>query len=238
MLPKQHNLYECLEQHKMTFNSVVQFKPEKDKLIGFDFTEKNTDLLKTDISDTKIFCNYINDLLKSANAKFGIGGYNELRVLYSISTLFDNVIREEEPRRLHIGFDIWGEAATEVFAPCDGVVHSFAFNNNFGDYGATIILKHQFDQKIFYTLYGHLSLADLKYLYQGYEIQSGKAFAHFGKPNENGHWPPHLHFQIINNIENYKGDYPGVCKLSEREKYIANCPDPDIILNMRKFISA
>jgi len=61
--------------------------------------------------------------------------------------------------------------------------------------------------------------------------------AHFGEPNENGHWPPHLHFQIILDMELKQGDYPGVCKYSERQKYLANCPDPDFILQMRKWIA-
>jgi len=57
----------------------------------------------------------------------------------------------------------------------------------------------------------------------------------FGIPMENGQWPPHLHFQIIVDMEDWIGDYPGVCKLSEREKFLANCPDPDIILQMIKY---
>jgi hypothetical protein len=51
---------------------------------------------------------------------------------------------------------------------------------------------------------------------------------------ENGHWPPHLHFQLIIDMGKAKGDYPGVCKYSEREKYLDNCPDPGFILSMVK----
>jgi hypothetical protein len=29
-----------------------------------------------------------------------------------------------------------------------------------------------------------------------------------------------------------KSDYPGVCAYSEKDAYLANCPDPDLILNM------
>ncbi len=141
----------------------------------------------------------------------------------------------EEPRRLHLGIDIWGKPYTKVVAPLDGIVHSFAFNNAFGDYGATIILSHQIEGLPFYTLYGHLSLNSLKNLYEGQNIKGGDVFAEFGIPFENGQWPPHLHFQIILDMEGRKGDYPGVCKFSEREKYLANCPDPDLILGMMKY---
>jgi hypothetical protein len=235
----QTSLYERLKLNTHHFHPVVQFNPSKEKLIHFDFTEKNTALQKIDLSDTEMFCKYINDKLQNALAKFGFGGYNELRTLYSRSTLFNNNIDQnsvgEEPRRLHIGIDIWGKEGTQIFAPLEGIIHSFAFNNNFGDYGATIILKHQLENISFHTLYGHLSLIDLQNINEGDCISSGKQFAHFGSPEENGHWPPHLHFQVIHDIANYNGDYPGVCKFSERKKYLLNCPDPDLILNMNQF---
>ena len=240
MAASEFNLTALLKKYARQFHLVVQFNPAKEKLIQFDFTESNKTLKQIDLSNTEKFCKFINDLLQNSNAKFGAGGYNELRILYSRSPLFDNNINKEnteieEPRRLHLGIDIWGKAGTQIFAPLDGIIHSFAFNDNFGDYGATIILQHQLESLIFFTLYGHLSLADLQNIKEGDCIKSGQHFAHFGKPEENGHWPPHLHFQVIEVIGNYKGDYPGVCKFSEREKYLSNCPDPDLILNMNQF---
>jgi peptidoglycan LD-endopeptidase LytH len=117
-------------------------------------------------------------------------------------------------------------------APLDGIIHSFAFNNQFGDYGATIILSHILDKISFYTLYGHLSLNSIKNIQEGSRIEKGEIFAEFGIPAENGQWPPHLHFQIIKEIGEWKGDYPGVCKFSERDKWLSNSPDPAIILNL------
>ena len=61
-------------------------------------------------------------------------------------------------------------------------------------------------------------------------------FAEFGLPLENGHWPPHLHFQIIIDLEGWKADYPGVCAESEKEKFMANCPDPDLILQLNRYL--
>ena len=120
-------------------------------------------------------------------------------------------------------------------APLDGIVHSYAFNNAFGDYGTTIILSHQLDGMIFYSLYGHLSLNSITNIQEGDLIKKGDVFAAFGIPYENGHWPPHLHFQLILDLENKKGDYPGVARYSEKEKYLNNCPNPDIILKMMSF---
>ena len=141
-----------------------------------------------------------------------------------------------EPRRLHLGTDIWGPEGTPVFAAMGGMIHSFAFNNHFGDYGATLILLHQLDGLPFYTLYGHLCLKDIEHISTGQYMTRGQKIARFGQPHENGHWPPHLHFQIILDIGLYEGDYPGVCKYSEREYYLNNCPDPDVILQMNRYL--
>lgn len=206
---------------------VVPFDPSSDKLIRLDFTSKNTELTDEIVNDTTLFSAYIDHKIQSHT--YGIGGYDEHRTVYSRSKVFDT---GEEPRRLHLGVDIWGRAGTPVYAPLEATVHSFAFNDQYGDYGATIILSHG----TFYTLYGHLSLKDLDGLYEGKPIKTGERIAHFGEPAENGHWPPHLHFQLINEMGNHRGDYPGVCKFSEREKYLQNCPDPDSILQMMQYV--
>jgi murein DD-endopeptidase MepM/ murein hydrolase activator NlpD len=90
-------------------------------------------------------------------------------------------------------------------------------------------MQHQIEDLIFYTLYGHLSERDL-ILEPGTLIPSGSTFAHFGTPKENGHWPPHLHFQVILDLQGASGDYPGVCAISERYFYQQNCPNPAIFL--------
>ena len=186
------------------------------------------------LADTNLFSQYISNKLEQNNALYGIGGYNEHRTIYTRSEVFTSALKNEAPRRLHLGIDIWGKPATPVFAPLGGVVHSFAFNDQFGDYGVTIILLHQLNGITFYTLYGHLSLCNLTNLEEGKYISLGEPIGNFGEPFENGNWPPHLHFQIIKNMEGNWGDYPGVCAYNQKEKYLANCPDPDFILGMIK----
>ncbi|RYY21827.1 MAG: peptidase M23 [Chitinophagaceae bacterium] len=216
---------------------VVLFDATTDKIVPLDLTASNTKLDAAIVGDTWLFSQYINNTLAAAGARYGIGGYNEHRTVYSRSTVFDSSDTGEEPRRLHLGTDIWGEAGTPVFAPLDGEVHSFAFNDQFGDYGATIILQHQVAGNIFYTLFGHLSLRDLEGLHAGKFIKAGNQFAHFGSPSENGEWPPHLHLQLILDIGGRAGDYPGVCRYSERSFWLKNSPDPDLILNLNKHVA-
>jgi murein DD-endopeptidase MepM/ murein hydrolase activator NlpD len=224
-------LHNVLQKHQSTFHPVVPFNAEKDKLLQLDFTDANQNLTAEILANTDDFAKYIDEQL-GTKYKYGIGGYGEHRTIYSRSSKFDGL---EEPRRLHLGIDIWGPVGTPVFAPLGGYVHSFSFNDFFGDYGATIILQHQLDSISFNTLYGHLSLRDIESIQEGQYISRGVEFAHFGPAKENGYWPAHLHFQIVSEMHEKKGDYHGVCKYSEREKYLQNCPDPDIILQMMQY---
>jgi len=230
---KQIEFTGVLKRYMNGFHRVVPFDPKHERLAAIDLTASNRSINEEIFNDTTKFSRYIDDTRKQLDAKYLVGGYDELRAVYSRSELFDG---KDEPRRLHLGTDIWGPEGTQVFSPLGGMIHSLAFNDNFGDYGATIILLHQLDGFPFYTLYGHLSLKDISNISAGKYVSRGEIVGHFGSPNENGHWPPHLHFQIIIDIELKEGDYPGVCKFSEREKYLRNCPDPDLILNMNQFI--
>lgn len=225
-----------IRKYQPGYYPVVNFNPQTDKLRSMDFTESNKELTASIIEDTDKFCAYIDDKLASGNYLYGIGGYNELRTVYNRSRVFDAPHPGEEPRRLHLGTDIWGKVGTPVYAFMGGMIHSYGFNDAYGDYGATIVILHQLDAVSFYTLYGHLSLRDIERISAGQYITRGEVIGHFGEPSENGHWPPHLHIQLMLDMQLYKGDYPGVCKYSEREKYLANCPDPDLILMMQKFL--
>jgi len=230
-----------LKKNAKEFHPVVPFSPAKDVLCSLDFTGNNHELTDDILNDTVKFSEYINRKLADKNARYGIGGYTEHRIIYREIDLFGSSkaspkgggLEGAEPRRLHLGIDIWGKPNTAVMAPLNGIVHSFAFNNAAGDYGATIILTHRLADISFHTLYGHLSLNSIKNLQEGNRVEKGDVIAEFGIPAENGHWPPHLHFQIIIDLGNWKGDYPGVCKYSEREKYLENCPDADLILQMK-----
>lgn len=220
-------LQNFLSDPKNQITKVVDFDPSNDQLLPLDFTANNNELTPEILADTVIFSQWVSDKLIANNARYGIGGYNEHRTIYSRSEHFDTV---EEPRRLHLGIDIWGPAETPIYNFYEATVHSFKFNDNFGDYGATIILQYQLADLVVYGLYGHLSLASLSGLAIGQIIPAGKQFATFGVKEENGYWPPHLHFQLIFDMQGIEGDYPGVCQFSKRDIFLANCPDPALIL--------
>ncbi|MCB0584209.1 MAG: peptidoglycan DD-metalloendopeptidase family protein, partial [Phaeodactylibacter sp.] len=119
-------------------------------------------------------------------------------------------------------------AGTPVFAPCDGKVHSFADNAQERDYGPAIILEHDpEDGPRFYTLYGHLNRACLEKLEVGIPVQRGKQIAAFGEVEENGNWPPHLHFQVMLDTLGKEGDFPGVGFPEQWPIWKSICPNPE-----------
>jgi murein DD-endopeptidase MepM/ murein hydrolase activator NlpD len=219
-------LTEILRRHPGFSDIVRNGKPYR----KLDFTADNADLLTRDLSETPDFTEYVFEELLSGNTFNGIGGYDEDRVIYRHRKHF--TADSEKPRSIHLGVDIWADAGEPLYAPLDATVHSFAFNDHYGDYGPTIILAHELSGITFFTLYGHLSISSLEGLHEGKTIKAGEYFAAIGPYPENGDWPPHLHFQLIRDMEAYKGDFPGVCNVANRDYYLNLCPDPELILRI------
>ena len=192
-----------------------------DSSIELNLSATNAALNSSIYGNTTAFCDYITDHL---GGKIGYGGYLEHRVIYESHENFATA--SADFRNIHLGIDFWTEAGTPVFAPFAGEVHSFQINTGSGNYGPTIILYHPAEK--IYSLYGHLATTDLDRLEVGMQITAGQKLCHLGKPDENGAWPPHLHFQLIRDMQGFEGDYPGVCSQRDVDFYAQNCPDPTI----------
>jgi murein DD-endopeptidase MepM/ murein hydrolase activator NlpD len=203
-----------------------------DRFIKIDLTENNKDLLNFDVSSSKEWMKYITSYLKQRVSDVAFGGYLEKRNLYDRSKYFKD-LENNDQRNIHLGIDLWCDENTKVLAVMDGVVHSFKNNNNYGDYGPTIILKHQIDHQEFYTLYGHLSISSINKLIIGTKFSQGDTIGYLGDSKVNGDYAPHLHFQIIRDLADYMGDYPGVCSEKNIELFKKNCPDPNLLLKLK-----
>ena len=219
ILRNQENVY--------VIDSTIDYKD----YVAFDLSAKHTDQLDLDFMDAKKFEEFVEDHLSENKAKVAFGGYLEKRNLYKRSENFND--KNSEERNIHLGLDLWIKAGTSVLSALDGKIHSFQNNILLGDYGPTIILKHEIEDCTFYTLYGHLSLESLEGKYEGQLVKKGEKIAEFGKPPINGDYAPHLHFQIIKDIQRKKGDYPGVCSFQDLEFYKENCPDPNLLLKIK-----
>lgn len=209
---------------------VIDSSIDFSKYIPLDLSVTNKELVKNKPVNAAEFEVFISNYLERNNAEIAFGGYIEGRNLYQRSSIFKD---ESSPERnIHIGLDLWGKVGTTIIAPLDGVIHSFKNNIGLGDYGPTIIMEHEVENEKFYTLYGHLSLESIEKLTVGDIFKKGENLATFGDSTVNGDYAPHLHFQIINSIENYNGDYPGVCNINDLNFYIENCPDPNLLLKI------
>jgi len=197
---------------------------------ALDLSVTNAALDAYNITNPTACQEYIDSVLKKNHAEVAYGGYLEKRNLYSDKSNFSS--NTMALRNIHLGIDYWAKAGTSVLAPIKGKVHSFQNNSAMGDYGPTIILHHQFNDIFFYTLYGHLSLDSIKNVYVGKEFERGEILGFLGTPDINVNYAPHLHFQIINDIGAYHGDYPGVCTENDLAFYKSNCPDPNLLLGL------
>ncbi|HEX9955995.1 MAG TPA: peptidoglycan DD-metalloendopeptidase family protein, partial [Fibrella sp.] len=182
---------------------LLPFNFAHDPYVVLDFTASNPDLATLDLTDIQTFDEYVSGKLREAGAVVGVGGYGENRIIYRNSGHFTPT--GDEPRTIHLGVDFWAKAGTPVFVPVDGLVHSFADNSGYANYGPTIILEHQSEGFPRYSLYGHLSRASLANLYEGKVVKAGEKLAELGPYPENGDWPPHLHIQLMHGMIGLRG---------------------------------
>ncbi len=167
------------------------------------------------------------------NDHIGVGGYLEERNIYHRGDTTGDYQVEREPRTVHLALDFWtSRIGTPVYSVLNGHIHSFSFNPTKGQFGGCVITEHNlFGEKI-HLLYGHLSEKSLAKIKGGQKISAGELVGYIGSANENGIWPPHLHFQVIRDMQTFKGDYFGVAAKSQLSFFEWNCPDPHLILNI------
>lgn len=211
--------------------NIIDSSIPKTKYVPIDLSTANLELKQFNVDCFESWKNYINNYLQNNNAEVAFGGYLEKRNLYNRSNYFNDT-NVDKQRNIHLGIDLWVNAGTKVLSAFDGEIHSFNNNTNHGDYGPTIILKHNVFGRIFHTLYGHLSIDSLSNLKIGDKVKQGETIAHIGVPEVNGEYAPHLHFQVINDMQGKKGDYPGVSNSTDVSFYKDNCPNPNLILGL------
>lgn len=225
-------LTQLLTAHQTSFHNVLPARIQHGPICIMDFTAHNkmlADLMRSSADLTTAYLSYNEHMAALHPGAMMLGRYAEPRVIYQQDHFQQT---DANARTVHLGIDCGAAAGTPVSAPLAGHIHSFANNAAEGDYGPTIILAHRLDEQIFYTLYGHLSVDSLPALSLGQAIRKGEVFAKIGTSQENGAWPSHLHFQLIDNMMDYQGDFPGVAPATQLHEWLARCPDPNIILQI------
>ena len=155
---------------------------------------------------------------------YSIGKYNEKR-----PNMYKGELFEKTDRFIHMGIDIGAPCGTAIKSFYDGEIFLFKYNNLKLDYGYTIITKHKFNRQSIYALYGHLTESSIAGKTIGQKLLSGEVLGYVGNENENGGWPPHVHFQL-SLIEPKECDLPGVVSEKNHDLALKVFPDPRIVL--------
>ncbi|NHI88854.1 MAG: aminotransferase class III-fold pyridoxal phosphate-dependent enzyme [Candidatus Thorarchaeota archaeon] len=210
--------------------------------IGLPLNETNTQVLDLSVesldvesplqlADHQSFGELVSAKLKASGVNIGVGRYNEARLIYTGSQYLEP---GNESRTIHLALDLFVEGGTPVFAVHDGVIHSFQDNAKLLDNGPTIVIEHKTTSHgpSFYILYSHLTRGSLDGLNIGQAVKKGEQIGAVGRYPDNGGWPSHLHFQLIVDMLDQKGDLFGVAPPSKRNIWLSICPDPNLILQI------
>ncbi|NND62633.1 MAG: aminotransferase class III-fold pyridoxal phosphate-dependent enzyme [Flavobacteriaceae bacterium] len=184
---------------------------------------------RSEFNDLDLFEFKINKLQKKHPNKIIAGGYLEPRPLYTASSYDREGNEGPESRSVHLGVDFWLPAGTPIHSLFDAEVYAAVNDDGFKEYGGLVILKHEKEGLVFYSLYGHLSIDSVKKFQKGDRVKKGERIGELGAPHENGNWSPHLHFQLMLSILGFTDDFPGVCCPSEMELWKGLCPDPNLL---------
>ncbi|MCB9079723.1 MAG: aminotransferase class III-fold pyridoxal phosphate-dependent enzyme [Anaerolineaceae bacterium] len=229
--PNTAPVVQWLETHRDQIGPLVE--PDLKKAYSFDLSVGSLELAELlDRSDMAALTQLLFGKMAAAGVEVGLGRYNEARPIYTTEAFTTGDNELAETRTVHLGVDLFLPVGSPVFAPLDGKIHSFQNNAAPFDYGPTIIIEHEFDQVRFYTLYGHLSADLLVGLVNGQSVRRGERIGTIGDQAINGGWPPHLHFQIITDLLDYSGNFPGVARSSQRAVWLSLSPDLDIMLGV------
>ena len=222
-----------LQQLKDEGQFAPVLEPDLRSALVFDLSIGSPELGRLDIADNvEAFSRKLFRRLEDCGASLGVGRYDEVRGLYR-SPVFQAPGNERKVwRSVHLGIDLFLEAGSPVFAPLQGTVHSLQDNDALLDYGPTVVLQHRIEGQEFFTLYGHLGSECLKELQLGQTIPRGGRIGSIGDFPANGNWPPHLHFQIIADLLDREGEFPGVASPGQRQVWLSLSPDPNLILGI------
>ena len=230
--PRHHQVTRWINSHRQEMGPVV--RESLDDALVFDLSAASSEIDDLDrVLDPGVFNTHLLRRLEGDGATVGIGRYAEPRVCYASDNYGQAAGEFPERRTVHTAIDIFLPAGSPVLAPLDGHVHSVRNNSERLDYGPTIILEHTpEDGPTFYTLYGHLNGESPEGLEVGRPVARGQQIGMLGDFPENGDWPPHLHFQLITDLLDLEGTFPGVALPSRRNVWLSISPDPGVMLDL------
>ncbi len=184
---------------------------------------------ETEYQDLDWFQFKIEQLQKIVPDRIIAGGYLEPRSVYSADSYEKLGNYGKTSRTVHLGIDYWLPAYTQVHAFLEGEVVCATNDEGDKEYGGLVILKHNPDGLLFYSLYGHLTVESATSHHVGDQLKKGDQIGELGPFPENGNWVPHLHFQVMHSMLDYNNDFAGVCFPDQVEVWRDLCPNPNLL---------
>jgi 4-aminobutyrate aminotransferase-like enzyme/Ser/Thr protein kinase RdoA (MazF antagonist) len=160
-----------------------------------------------------------------AGVTLGIGAWGEARPVYS-SDAFKSVFAPGLRRVVHLGLDLFAPAGTAVRTPLDGTVVDLFETDVPLDYGHAVLLKHEPEGHVFYSLWGHLAAQTVKDRKLGERLKAGDVLGRLGQPGENGNWQPHVHIQLVTYAGPKAADVIGAGEQEYLDLWRQLFPDP------------
>jgi len=181
--------------YPINLNQLEIFPIFGDQLQGqphiFNYSSNNPQTLDIDTNNFDSFQEYIFNELEENNCTWGIGRYLEERK--NLLRNYPQII--DEGRFYHLGLDIMVPSGYKVFAPIDGEVHLLGIEEGIGNYGGYVCLRHEINNTVFYSFYGHFNSNHLITLSQ--KISQGEIIGVIGEREDSGGWFTHTHLQIV-----------------------------------------
>jgi 4-aminobutyrate aminotransferase-like enzyme/Ser/Thr protein kinase RdoA (MazF antagonist) len=230
--PNENVFVEWAEEHDFKLNGLFP-SIDQDSVFPLDLSVSSKWIgHQSDFNDLELFQFKIEKLQKEYSTKLIAGGYLEPRPLYT-SSEYDNIGNYGRERRtVHLGIDFWLPKNTPVHTLFDSEVVIAVNDAGDKEYGGLVVLKHDFDNLSFFTLYGHLSVASVIAHTVGDKLKAGDRIGILGDYPENGNWAPHLHFQVMLSVLDYTNDFPGVAYHSQIDVWKSICPDPNSLFKL------
>ncbi len=199
-----------------------------------ELTSENLRVLDLTEPDEAVATGALKDLSNDPDSAhvIAVGRYGEERSMYR-TTAFETADPAER-RTIHIGIDLFAPAGEDVLAPYDAVVVDVGVETVPLGFGGIVVLQHETDDGVpFFTLYGHLSPASLDALKIGQGVGRGDVIARLGRPDENGGWAPHLHFQVMSSLCGWSAtEIIGVVARSQWDVWASVFPNPNLVLGL------
>lgn len=190
-----------------------------------DLSGNNAELWEMNVQDQQNFQAYLEAQMTEQKAEWGVAGYLEKR---------DSLLRDlpqmvSEQRFFHLGVDIVLPKFTDLFLPIAGTVVEVDYESGKGNFGGFVLVRHQVEGSVFYSLWGHLQRESLPKL--ATEIRAGELLAKLGDYQDNGDWFYHTHLQVLTEKGRQEGFvHKGYCTAELLSIIDQFCPSPLFML--------